>query len=599
MWSDRETDQDCLGYTSYVKVLANICTHQDLAPLTLGVFGSWGSGKTSLMRMLQRRIDADSRGAGAEGSGRTLTLWFNAWQYEGREEAQSALIHAILAALEKDRSLGEEAKAHLKKLKENASVLKLGKFIMKSVITMTPNIDEFIDIFTGESDKLADTMEGFEREFASLIRAANLERIIVFIDDLDRCSSAKVIETFETIKLFLNTPFCTFVIGADAAKIEHAVGEVYSIADPKRQKEYLEKIVQIPFHIPEQDLGDIACYVGMLVIGRHLKEPGRETLAGSRTSLYSGDGTVVDPFYSWPLNHRGLFEADASSVVEELKGILPFVPILGRGLRGNPRHIKRFLNVLSLRRELAKENELEYQPALLVKLAVLEYVDEELFGMIVENVDPVTGRSTLVEEMFKATPDAGAAPESELVRKALGNPSRLEFLRSEPPVNGETELRPYLFLAQTSLSRHRPAALVPTDDAVRGLVASIVSPDPVPSKAAARRASIADPVIAGAVVTHLINELPKLENLAAKTHVLMALGEICRRHKELYPAAVKAVEAQGQLAQGPALAAATLLNEARTSGITIPEGLLERLQSASPLVGALAGRLPGGRRGGR
>ena len=59
MWSDREAEQDCLGYSSYVNVLANVCTHRDLAPLTLGIFGSWGSGKTSLMRMLKCRIDQD------------------------------------------------------------------------------------------------------------------------------------------------------------------------------------------------------------------------------------------------------------------------------------------------------------------------------------------------------------------------------------------------------------------------------------------------------------------------------------------------------------------------------------------------------------
>ena len=57
VWSDREADRDLLGYTSYVTVLKDVCTHADLAPLTLGIFGSWGSGKTSLMKMLKCRID--------------------------------------------------------------------------------------------------------------------------------------------------------------------------------------------------------------------------------------------------------------------------------------------------------------------------------------------------------------------------------------------------------------------------------------------------------------------------------------------------------------------------------------------------------------
>ena len=53
MWSDRETEEDCLGFDSYVSTLADICLREDIAPLTLGIFGSWGSGKTSLMRMVK------------------------------------------------------------------------------------------------------------------------------------------------------------------------------------------------------------------------------------------------------------------------------------------------------------------------------------------------------------------------------------------------------------------------------------------------------------------------------------------------------------------------------------------------------------------
>lgn len=90
MWSDQESKRDCLGFLGYVKVLAEICTYEDLAPLALGIFGSWGSGKTSLMQMLKTRLDEAKSPA-------VKTLWFNAWQYEGREEAQSALVNAVLA----------------------------------------------------------------------------------------------------------------------------------------------------------------------------------------------------------------------------------------------------------------------------------------------------------------------------------------------------------------------------------------------------------------------------------------------------------------------------------------------------------------------
>jgi ABC-type polysaccharide/polyol phosphate transport system ATPase subunit len=60
MWSDRDTVDDCLGFSQYVKSLADVCLEQGIAPLTLGIFGSWDSGKTSLMKMLQKAVEADA-----------------------------------------------------------------------------------------------------------------------------------------------------------------------------------------------------------------------------------------------------------------------------------------------------------------------------------------------------------------------------------------------------------------------------------------------------------------------------------------------------------------------------------------------------------
>jgi hypothetical protein len=199
MWSDKETDQDCLGFAANVEVLARCCTNDALSPLTLGIFGLWGSGKTGLMKMLKKRIEETN------ASERVLTLWFNAWRYEGRDEAQSALIHAIVRRISDKRTLGDEARDLLKQILNGASVMKLAKVITKSAITMTPDLDGFLNCFNDES-RSSQRPWRFRARLRRLLTEVNVDTVVVFIDDLDRCSSDKVVETFETIKLFLNTP---------------------------------------------------------------------------------------------------------------------------------------------------------------------------------------------------------------------------------------------------------------------------------------------------------------------------------------------------------------------------------------------------------
>lgn len=584
MWSDREADFDFLGYSSYVSVLADICTHKDLAPLTLGIFGSWGSGKTSLMKMLKARLDADS------GNMKTKTLWFNAWRYEGREEAQSALIHAVLAKLGEDKTLKDQAKDLFDRLKTGASIMKLGKAIGKSLLSMTPDVDGFIECFKKESEQLAETMEGFDRDFHELLSKAKIARIVVFIDDLDRCSSAKVIETFETIKLFLNTPACTFIIGADATKIEQSVGEVYNVADTKRQKDYLEKIVQIPFTIPEQDLKDIYCYVGMLVIGQHVEPANWPRLVEARPDFYNAASGVEDAFYQWPGNNRALFGTSIDDVLNELKGVMPHAHSLGRGLRGNPRQIKRFLNILTLRRKLATENKLQIDPAFLVKLTVVEYVWTDFFNAVVETADPETGRSALIEEVTKAVV-SGREPgsDSKMVSEALAKAGLVNYLLLEPALDGNLDLTPYLFLAQTSLSRGRQSGLVPIDEQARDLASSIESEDQLRSKMAAKRAAALEPSGAAAVIRIVLADLGTAKATVVKTHIVTGLTEICRKHIDQFPLALKAVESVDPAGQDAvSIAVSAFLDEAARNKIAVPQELRDRFTSASPIAAALA-----------
>src|SRR3954451_23749305 len=87
MWSDNESAHDLLGCQHLVEVVTSIIKDDSLLPATIGVFGDWGSGKSSLLQMVQRSLEEDAN---------VLVLSFNGWTFEGYEDARTALMSTIL-----------------------------------------------------------------------------------------------------------------------------------------------------------------------------------------------------------------------------------------------------------------------------------------------------------------------------------------------------------------------------------------------------------------------------------------------------------------------------------------------------------------------
>lgn len=590
MWSDCETRDDCLGFCSYVKVLADICVEKEIAPLALGIFGSWGSGKTSLMKMLKDTIDQFPENT------KIRSIWFNAWRYEGKEEAQSALIHSIINKLEEGKTLGQDIKDNLKKLKDGAGILKLAKFIGKTAITLTPDIGGFVDCFRDESEKISKTMEHFEKDFEEVLFKMQISRIVVFIDDLDRCQSAKVIEVFETIKLFLNIPECTFVIGADSDKIEQAISGTYSIGKQDGAlfaKDYLEKIIQLPFRIPEQRLPDIACYVGMLILRRHLEKDVWLGMLKERASLIT-KSSIMDGFVEWVIKNKDKFvDTKIELPTNQLKQILPYVDILARGLRGNPRQIKRFLNILDLRHRLAEENHLKITPDLLIKLTVLEYAWPKFFEELVETFDFSTGKTLLLDEIIKTKGSLENVTDSPSLKAALEIPGLYKFIEMAPNLS-KADLSPYLFLAQTSLGSQQVTALTSLDETAKFYIDRISSDDRVRSDAAARQASKLEPSAISAIIRPLITRMVSAPNEKTLTHIIIGLDTICRQHSSCYGDVIKGMESvQFASGTGSALAANTFVANANKAKISVPVEFEDKIKKLSPSAQAITPKKKG------
>ena len=207
------------------------------------------------------------------------------------------------------------------------------------------------------NNNVPEEINEFRKAFDELLDAAEITRLVVLIDDLDRCLPETAIETLEAIRLFVFTKRTAFVVAADEAMIEYAVRKHFpdlpsSTGPQTYARNYLEKLIQIPIRIPPLGVTETKIYVTLLLIGAELGEDIPEfnqLIVAARERLkrpWSGetiDATLIKETMGdkAPLANQALILSDQIG------------PILANGTRGNPRQIKRFLNALMLRKRTA------------------------------------------------------------------------------------------------------------------------------------------------------------------------------------------------------------------------------------------------------
>ncbi len=259
MWSDKETTEDLLGYTVHASLLKSVVTNEKNLPITVGLYGDWGSGKSSVLKILEEELKKDDD---------TVVVYFDGWSFESFDDAKMALIQGIVDALEKEEKFFEKVKdkkddlvAAFKKLRKSINWMRVLKITAKTVIpiataastggasliipmlmdAVNKNKDNLTDLLTGEKaeqflndainagdeDKKYEAVREFRKDFEDLINKSEQGRIVVLIDDLDRCLPRHIIENLEAIKLFLNVPKTAFVIAADSYIVSNAIKSEY------------------------------------------------------------------------------------------------------------------------------------------------------------------------------------------------------------------------------------------------------------------------------------------------------------------------------------------------------------------------------------
>lgn len=391
MWKDLETNEDLLGYKVHSMLLKNVILKDEMLPLSIGVFGNWGSGKSSLMLLLQKDLDEWITKNSSEKSDKILQITFNSWQFENYENTKLTLMENILFEIvndiEKDKDFFEKADELIGKInKLSVGVLFLkkiaGVILPDKVKELLPTKDELKDLIK-EDDynellkevsvyNTSKIISRFRYDFEKIVIEAKYKAIIVYIDDLDRCAPERVIECLEAVKLFLNVSRTAFIIGADERIIEYAIEKHYPVDRTKEKayspfSDYLEKLIQLPYKLPKLSRSEQETYILLLLCKQKLA-----VLEYSQVYKMYLKFRENDKHTRYDLARMKADNPTANFIpVERMVSI---IPLMQNFLNGNPRQLKRFLNTLDIRLELANvANFNDIQSEILVKIMTLEY----------------------------------------------------------------------------------------------------------------------------------------------------------------------------------------------------------------------------------
>ena len=391
MWSDNETTQDLLGYQVHADLLKKIILNDAMLPISIGVFGNWGSGKSSLMLLLQQSLQEWEKSHVNEYHNIILQVYFNSWQFESYDSTKLTMIESILEALDKDINTRKDVFERADDLLARINFLKVGVFILKKAYdNLTPDWmkkwlpkKDDIDKITGKdkyNNLLEDVTKGntskfiatFRELFEDLVNDMGYKAVIVYVDDLDRCDPKRIIGCLEAVKLFVNVKKTAFVIGADERIIEYAISQHYPIQMKKEDisspfSDYLEKLIQLPYKLPRLSDNEQETYITLLLCKNHLSEIHFNEIHQKYLEFRKTDKHSK---YNIDDIKANIQNVDFYAVEYRL----PIVPIIKQFLNGNPRQLKRFLNTLYVRQELAEVAGFrDIRPDVLTKLMVLEY----------------------------------------------------------------------------------------------------------------------------------------------------------------------------------------------------------------------------------
>lgn len=480
MWSDKESEHDYLNFGEVSQLAVDILTADSMLPVSIGVFGNWGAGKSSLLALIEQKLEQDQN--------EWIVIKFDAWLYQGYDDARAALLEVIATALieaaDGNASLATKTKKLLSRvdgframglLAEGAALfsgIPTGGLIARSIGALRNATDGIQDqeeyenlgktakeakeqaagLLKPEADKSPpQQIDAFRKEYGEILDELG-KPLVVVIDNLDRCLPTNAIHTLEAIRLFLFLTNTAFIIAADEDMIRSSVADYFKGASDRHQIDYLDKLIQVPIRVPKVGVREIRSYLFMLyAIDHRLSAQKLENLR---------DGLEKALQQSWkddPITRQDALaltgESDESDLAKAFARADRIAPVLSNSpiIHGNPRIVKRLLNVVKMRSQIARRRSMPLDEAIITKLVIFERcVGVNATSDFYRLVDAEQGMPALLKQLEES---GGQIPE-DAPKTWTDNPTTKSFISEwaqlEPRLTG-VDLRAAIYLSRETM----------------------------------------------------------------------------------------------------------------------------------------------------
>lgn len=483
MWSDKESKIDFLNFNEIAQSTKEIITDKNLMPISVGVFGDWGAGKSTILELTTDAINKEKD--------EYIQIQFDAWTFQGYDDAKAALLETIAAALlhkaADDKDLLEKALDFAKRIDkvrfmglvaEGALAISgMPTFgAVKGMFGWANDVSEEVEFDIDSDDlskdgkelgklrKKADSVlkakqkfsppteiREFRKSYLALLKAFD-KPVIVYVDNLDRCSPKNTISTLEAIRLFLFLPNTAFVVAADPDMIKLAVPHFHEGASLRHQTDYVDKLIQIPVHVPKPGIAEVRAYLIMLFaqdknVPEKAFEQIRRGLEESLRLSWKQAQISVDELL------KGCELKNKAALRDEFKRAEQLAPILAESkyIGGNPRIVKRLLNQVKMRHRTAHRRGMNLDERTITKLVIFERcMGVKATNKLYELIDAENGKPTVIALLENK--EKGIESDSKSLPKEWENGSAfLEKWSELAPKFADIDLTPAAYLSRQSI----------------------------------------------------------------------------------------------------------------------------------------------------